>query len=108
MDQRHVNLPEGSLINYSGLEGFFLSHGTAIGFVAGTLTTISFLPQVYYVYRSKRTTDISLSMYLLFFFGVLMWLVYGVILGSIPIIFFNAITLVLAGAVLAGKFLYPS
>jgi len=99
-------LQRGSLRNYSGFEGYLLSHGNAVGFVAGTLTTISFLPQVYYVYRSKRTADISLSMYLLFFFGVLTWLLYGLILGSLPIIFFNAVTLVLSGAVLVGKLIF--
>jgi len=91
---------------YSVIEGYLLSHGNVIGFIAGTLTTISFLPQVYYVYRSKKTKDISLSMYLLFFFGVLTWLVYGLILGSPPIIFFNAITLILSGAVLVAKLIY--
>ncbi len=45
-------------------------------------------------------------MYLLFFFGVLAWLVYGLILGSPPIIFFNAITLILSGAVLVAKCIY--
>ncbi len=90
----------------SGIFGTFVHHRTIIGFIAGTLTTISFLPQVIYVYRHRRTQDISFSMYLLFSLGVLAWLFYGLLLKSAPIIFFNAITLVLAGAVLLAKCLF--
>ena len=53
-----------------------------IGFVAAVLTTISFVPQVYKVWKSKSVTGISLVMYLIFFCGVLLWLVYGLIIGN--------------------------
>ena len=76
------------------------------GFLAATLTTVSFIPQVIQVWRSKQTQDISLGMYAIFTVGILAWLIYGVLLGSVPIIVANSITIVLAGSVLAMKLKY--
>lgn len=74
-----------------------------IGSVAATLTTLSFIPQVWQVWRSQHTADISLGMYSLFTLGIAFWLGYGILLLSWPIIIANAITLLLAGAVLVMK-----
>lgn len=76
------------------------------GFMAATLTTVSFIPQVIQVWRSKQTQDISLGMYAIFTVGILAWLIYGILLGSVPIIIANSITIVLAGSVLAMKLKY--
>ncbi len=67
-----------------------------IGFIAATLTTIAFLPQVIKVWKSRSARDISLGMYCLFSTGVLLWLVYGIMLAAWPIIVANLITLLLA------------
>ena len=67
-----------------------------IGFIAATLTTIAFLPQVIKVWKSRSARDISLGMYFLFSTGVLLWLVYGIMLAAWPIIVANLITLLLA------------
>jgi MtN3 and saliva related transmembrane protein len=74
-----------------------------LGGIAAVLTTTSFIPQVWQVWRTRHTKDISLVMYVVFSFGVAMWLAYGLILASWPIIIANAITLCLAGAVLVMK-----
>jgi MtN3 and saliva related transmembrane protein len=74
-----------------------------IGALASVLTTISFVPQVWRVWKTRSARDLSLPMYLIFTMGVALWLVYGVMLGSWPIIVGNAITVVLAGMVLAMK-----
>ena len=74
-----------------------------IGALASVLTTISFIPQVWRVWKTRSARDLSLPMYLIFTTGVAPWLVYGVMLGSWPIIVGNAITVVLAGIVLAMK-----
>ncbi len=76
------------------------------GYLAATLTTISFIPQVIQVWRSKNTKDISLGMYSIFSVGILVWLIYGLLLGSWPIIIANSITIVLAGSVLGMKLKY--
>jgi MtN3 and saliva related transmembrane protein len=74
-----------------------------IGGAAAVLTTTAFVPQVWQVWRTRHTKDISLGMYIIFTSGVLMWLFYGVILASWPIIIANTLTSVLAGAVLLMK-----
>lgn len=74
-----------------------------IGSIAATLTTTAFIPQVWQVWRTRHTHDISLGMYAIFTSGVAMWLIYGLLLGSWPIIMANSITLLLAGAVFIMK-----
>jgi MtN3 and saliva related transmembrane protein len=76
---------------------------TIIGFMAATCTTISFIPQVLHVIRTRDTKGISLSMYSIFTVGIACWLVYGCFLGSFPIILANAFTLVLALTILFFK-----
>jgi MtN3 and saliva related transmembrane protein len=74
-----------------------------IGYAAGILGTAAFLPQVLKTVKSRRTQDISLGMYILFCSGVALWLIYGLRLGSMPVIAANAVTLALAGTVLVLK-----
>lgn len=74
-----------------------------IGSAAATLTTTSFIPQAWLVWRTRHTADISLGMYSLFTLGVALWLIYGILLDSWPIVIANTITLLLAGAVLLMK-----
>ncbi len=77
-----------------------------IGYTAATLTTVSFVPQVMKVWQSKSTKDVSLGMYAFFTLGVAMWLVYGLLVSAWPVVIANAITLLLAGAVLVMKLKY--
>lgn len=77
-----------------------------IGSTAAFCTTLSFLPQLARVWRRKRADDISLTMFLLFSFGVACWLVYGIGIGSGPITAANVITLALALAILVLKLRY--
>ncbi|WP_027470078.1 SemiSWEET transporter [Deefgea rivuli] len=74
-----------------------------IGLIAAACTTAAFIPQVWQVWSSRSAKDISLGMYLIFILGVLLWLLYGIMLGDIPLIAANAVTLILAGAVLGMK-----
>ncbi|MDX8399964.1 MAG: SemiSWEET transporter [Gallionellaceae bacterium] len=74
-----------------------------IGSAAATLTTASFIPQVWRILKTRHTHDISLGMYIAFSCGVALWLCFGILLGSWPIIIANAITLCLASAVLIMK-----
>jgi MtN3 and saliva related transmembrane protein len=78
----------------------------AIGSCAAVCTTVSFLPQLIRVWRRRSADDISLTMFLLFSFGVLCWLIYGIGIGSAPITVANAVTLGLALAILALKLRY--
>ena len=67
----------------------------SIGITAAILTTSAFIPQVYKIYKEKKAQGVSLTMYLIMFVGVLLWLVYGVLIGSIAIIVANSVTAVL-------------
>ncbi|XXX79103.1 SemiSWEET transporter [Sorangium sp. So ce134] len=79
---------------------------TALGLLAATLTTISFLPQVLRTLRTRDTRSISVGMYAAFVTGVGLWLVYGLLTGDMPIIVANAITFVLSGTVFILKLRY--
>jgi MtN3 and saliva related transmembrane protein len=76
---------------------------STVGLLAGTLTTVSFVPQVVRTVVTRDTRAISLGMYALFTLGVFLWLVYGLILGQLPIVLANGVTFVLAGVVLSLK-----
>lgn len=72
-----------------------------IGYVAASLTTLSFLPQAISCVKSGRTDGLSLPMYAMFSAGVALWLAYGLAVGSWPVIFANLITLGFAIVILA-------
>ena len=74
--------------------------GALLGYPAAFLTTIAFVPQALHSWRTRDLSGISLPMYSLFTLGVAMWLGYGLVIGSLPIIAANAVTLVLASVVL--------
>ena len=74
-----------------------------IGLAAGFLTTFAFIPQVWKIWKSKSAKDISLRTYVAFSTGVALWLVYGILKQEAPIILWNAITLVLAVAIVVMK-----
>jgi len=74
-----------------------------VGFFAAFCTTISFLPQVIKVYKTKSTKDISLYMFLIFTIGTFCWLINGILESSLPIIIANTITLILSAIILLYK-----
>ena len=67
-----------------------------MGLTAGTITSITFLPQVIQVYKTKSAKDISLSMVLLLTVGVAMWLAYGILILNAAIIYTNSMVLAMA------------
>jgi MtN3 and saliva related transmembrane protein len=67
-----------------------------IGMIAAVLTTASFLPQVYKTWKTKDTKGLSLTMYIAFFIGIVLWLIYGIHIDSLPMILANGITAVSA------------
>jgi len=76
---------------------------TLIGLIAATLTTISFLPQAIKSWKTRSAKDLSLGMFVTFCTGVLLWLIYGLLSRDLPIILSNAVTFVLALAILILK-----
>ena len=78
----------------------------SIGLLAGLLTTTAFIPQVWKIYRTKSGNDISARMISLFSVGLVLWLIYGILLQSLPLIISNVFTLALTLTIIALKVRY--
>jgi len=74
-----------------------------LGTAAGILTTVAFIPQVAKIWRSGTAEDISLLTFSLYSAGLLLWLLYGIALRSLPLMVANGITFLLTLSVLALK-----
>ncbi|MDO8597369.1 MAG: SemiSWEET transporter [Sulfuricaulis sp.] len=74
-----------------------------IGFIAAILTTVAFVPQILKIWRARSAKDVSLGMYTVFTLGIVLWLAYGILIDSWPIILANCVTLLLTGVVLVMK-----
>ncbi len=74
-----------------------------LGYIAATLTTVCFIPQAYHTMKTRDTSGLSKSMYILFCLGLAFWLAYGLMISSPPIIIGNIITLTLALIILFHK-----
>jgi len=77
-----------------------------LGFAAAALTTGAFVPQAVKTIKSRNTSDLSLAMYVIFTIGIVLWLLYGLRLGSWPMICANTVSLVLAATILGLKLRY--
>jgi MtN3 and saliva related transmembrane protein len=77
-----------------------------LGYVAATLTTISFLPQAWLIWKTRSAKSVSLGMYSAFVTGIGLWLIYGALIGSWPLVASNSVTFVLSGLILALKIRY--
>ena len=79
-----------------------------IGYLAGALTTVAFVPQVVHIVRKRSAHDISWAMFSIFSVGVALWLWYGIRLASWPLIVANSVTLALVLTILVLKLRYGS
>lgn len=70
---------------------------------AAVLTTAAFVPQAVKAWRSRSTKDVSLAMFTMMVVGIVLWLTYGILIDDVPLILANAVTLILAGAILLAK-----
>lgn len=77
-----------------------------IGFVAACLTTFGFVPQVVKIFQTKDTSAISLGMYSMTVTGIGLWLIHGLMIGDMPLILANGISLVLTSTILVCKLIY--
>ncbi|MDP2157038.1 MAG: SemiSWEET transporter [Nitrospirota bacterium] len=80
-----------------------MDYVTLLGLTAGTLTTLSFLPQVIKTWKTRSTKDISTGMFVMFCTGILLWALYGFAINSIPVIITNIVTFFLAFIILLLK-----
>ena len=66
-----------------------------IGYFAGFLTTISTLPQAYKSFKTKSTRDLSYLYLSVLTVGVFVWVIYGFLINSYPVIVTNSVSFVL-------------
>ena len=77
-----------------------------IGLTAASLTTLSFLPQVWHMWKTKDVSGLSLTMYMIFFIGIVLWLIYGWLIESLAVVMANVITGLLVLLILIMKIKY--
>ncbi|AGB49955.1 hypothetical protein Metho_1769 [Methanomethylovorans hollandica DSM 15978] len=74
-----------------------------IGYLAGTLTTLAFAPQLFKALKTKSTKDISLLMLLCSTTGMTLWLYHGLLIKDIALISANSISIALSSTLLMYK-----
>ena len=77
-----------------------------LGLTAGTITSVTFLPQVIRIWKTKSVKDLSLMMLLLLIVGTLSWLSYGLIIKDVAIIYTNSMVLTMSMIMLFFKLKY--
>ena len=77
-----------------------------IGLIAAVLTTSSFIPQAVKTWKTKSAGNLSLAMYIAMFTGIVLWLIYGIHLRSLPMILANAVTALLTLIIIVFKLRY--
>lgn len=79
-----------------------------IGLIAATITTSAFVPQVYKTWKTKDVEGLSLTMYSVFFVGVVLWVVFGYLINSISVFLANFITALLVLLLIIFKIRYSN
>lgn len=77
-----------------------------LGLLAAAFTTFAYLPQSIKTIRTKETKDISLLTIIMLEVGLITWLIYGILIDSIPIISANTISIVFMSVILVLKLRY--
>ena len=77
-----------------------------LGLIATCFTSSSFVPQVWRTWKTRDVSGISLMTYVIINIGLILWLIYGVLRGDLPLTVANSIMVVLTGAILIMKIRY--
>ena len=85
---------------------YIVAYQELFGFVAAALTAISFVPQVIKICRFRSVKDLSISMYIIYTLSVILWLIYGIIIKSMPLVIAETLTLILVSTILTLKYLW--
>ena len=62
-----------------------------LGYISATITTIAFLPQIIKTFKTKSAKDVSVGMFVLFTTGVFLWIIYGILTNTMPVLIANAV-----------------
>lgn len=83
-----------------------MQHSEYLGYAAGIITTLAFLPQAFRIFNTRRTRDISLIWAVAMNTGIVLWLLYGIAKNDLPMIAANSISLILLMIILFLKLRY--
>ena len=89
-----------------GFLEYVIAYQEILGFVAAGLSAVSFLPQLIKIWRFRSVKDISTGMYVIYAVSVILWLIYGIIINSEPLILAEILTLILVSAILVMKYMW--
>ncbi len=85
---------------------YIAAYQELLGFIAAALSAISFLPQLIKIWKFRSVKDISTGMYVIYTFSVILWLIYGIIIKSEPLILAEILTLILVSTILVMKYMW--
>ena len=85
---------------------YIVAYQDFLGYIAAALTTISFVPQVIKIWRFRSVKDISIIMYIIHTLSVILWLIYGITIKSMPLVIAETLTLILVSTILTLKYLW--
>jgi MtN3 and saliva related transmembrane protein len=83
-----------------------MSETEILGLAAGTITSITFLPQVIRIWKTRSVKDLSLTMVLLLVSGTTCWLTYGLLKNDAAIIYTNVMVLIMSLVIFYFKLKY--
>jgi MtN3 and saliva related transmembrane protein len=85
-----------TIIINNSVKLIYMSGIQILGLLAGTITSITFLPQVIKIWKTRSAKDLSLMMLLLLMLGVILWLTYGLVIKDTAIIYTNSMVLAMS------------
>ncbi len=77
-----------------------------IGYIAVLCSFSAFIPQVMRTYKTKSAADLSLGTFIIYNFGIISWLIYGLLINSFPLILSGLLTLISTLTILYMKIKY--
>lgn len=77
-----------------------------LGFIAGIFTSVAFIPQVYKAYSSKKVNDLAWGLAVMYWVGIFLWLLYGMLLKDVTLVFANSVSLILSTLLIIAKIIY--
>lgn len=66
-----------------------------IGLIASIMTTVSSLPQILKIIKTKSVDDISMTAIMILVIGLGLWTTYGILIYNIPIIISSGVQFIL-------------
>ena len=77
-----------------------------VGYIAGVLSILTYVPQIIKLYKIKKTEGLSILTVVMICISVLLWLCYGIVLNNVPMIVTNALICLMTLSILVMIYMY--